>query len=190
MNNLDFKVTMKPLIVFVFLNTLLFVLNAVFFRHSIDAPVDVIFLMVGNIFLPNIFIIVTLLLHHSIESSLTKKYIIKVIFITLVFLSISSLFTIIYTLLFQSKYTLNLLSLYIYIIPFLLTGMIFDLQRNNNYENIYKVIIIYVLSLLVIYIIDITLNDLEYYQITRMIQQSIVFLVPPITLTTFHRKPQ
>ena len=151
------KKNMFYIIFYVILTLLFYTLNFLFFRNNIDAPVDLIFALIFNIFVPGIFFFV--LLYKNIEPYYSKESIITTwSSILILSISIPLLFSFIYILLNQQYQYIHYLLLHYISLPIIFLATITTFEIKNQFENLIAKIIFILLYIISYYFLNLILR--------------------------------
>lgn len=169
--------------------TLMYILNVVYFRKSLDAPLDVILILVFIIFLPGIFTLLSLLRTGCHDQYISKPFMMNVLILSSVYVLTSILFTLLYSFTIRPLYVVDLLLFHLASYPLILLVVMYIIEKNNGYKHIFRLILIGAISV-VLYILGTnTFKSIEYRYLVLFINLLFLYIVPVSYLAVFNRKP-
>ena len=188
MNNLKmFLSDNKAITILYILGTFLFyTLIFIFYRNSIDAPVDLILIMFYNIFIPGIFFFA--LFYRYFDKTLYNENIIKSWLISIVFsLLIPVIFSLTYLLLIQYFQSFHYLLLHFISLPMIFLSTIITLEIKTQFEHIIFKIGGVLIYLVTYYILNILIKY-DMSNISLYINILYFFIAPIIIIIILYKK--
>ena len=168
--------------------SIFYLLNFLFFRKSVDAPVDVIFSVIFIMFIPGLISFITILRSELVLSS-NKDYLKVIMIHCLIPILISVVFALTYEL-FRIYHMpmIQWILLHALAFPVMFIGITLGFEIKSGFENLLRKIIIVFVILLTYYILTMSFSTYELRHYSFVVNISFIYILPIYLLLFPYRK--
>lgn len=174
---------------FTALTTLMYILNVVYLRKPIDAPLDIILILGFIVFAPGIFTLFSLLKTDCENQYLSKLFMMHVLILSSIYVLTSIFFALLYTFTIHPLYIVDLLLFHLASYPLIFVAVIYIIEKNNGYKHIFRLILISLASIGLYVLGTNTFKSIEYRYLVLFINLLFLYIVPISYMAIFNRKP-
>lgn len=166
-----------------------YIINGIFFRTSVDAPVDLIFSAVFIIVIPGLVTFITMMKRGSVFFDSNKEYAatLFVYGITPIIMSVIAL--LIYQM-FRIYDTpiLTMIALHGISFPMIFVAFIIAFEIYGSFQFILFKLLGLIVLVAVYFVVMILFSDYEYYRFTQVVNVIVLFLLPFFMIVFPYRK--